>query len=186
MTGGLPTAIFKEGTMKRLAIAVMALALVACDDDNPTEPSTTGPIVFTAQLRAQDEVPAITNAESAAAGTATITFNVPRDSAGNITGGGSVTFNVQMTGFPAGSVAQRAHIHPGAAGVNGGVLVDTTLAPGSPVAMPSGTGSFNLTNSALSQTQATDITANPAGFYFNVHTILNPNGAIRGQLVRRP
>jgi CHRD domain-containing protein len=25
---------------------------------------------------------------------------------------------------------------------------------------------------------------NPAGFYFNVHTQLNLNGAIRGQLVR--
>ena len=172
--------------MRRFAIALVALALVACDDENPNTPSTTGPIVFTAQLSAQNEVPAISNAESGATGTATITFNVPRDSAGNITGGGSVTFDVQMTAFPAGSVAQRAHIHPGAAGVNGGVLVDTGLAPGSPVTLTNGTGTFSLTNSALSQANATDIAANPAGFYFNVHTALNPNGAIRGQLVRRP
>jgi hypothetical protein len=26
------------------------------------------------------------------------------------------------------------------------------------------------------------IVANPAGFYFNVHTTLNPGGAVRGQL----
>jgi hypothetical protein len=26
--------------------------------------------------------------------------------------------------------------------------------------------------------------ANPSGYYFNVHTALNPTGAIRGQLVR--
>ena len=172
--------------MTRLAVAAMALALVACDDDNPNGPSTTDPIVFTAQLSAQNEVPPITNAESGAAGTATITFNVPRDSAGNITGGGSVVFEVQMNGFTAGSVAQRAHIHPGAAGSNGGILIDTGLLPGSPVTLTNGTGSFTLTNSSLSQTNATDITANPAGYYFNVHTALNPNGAIRGQLVSRP
>jgi hypothetical protein len=29
------------------------------------------------------------------------------------------------------------------------------------------------------------IVANPAGFYFNVHTTLNPGGVVRGQLVAR-
>jgi hypothetical protein len=157
---------------------------VGCDDDNPNGPSNTDPIVFTVQLRAQNEVPPVSNAESNAAGTATITFNVPRDSAGNITGGGNATFEVQMNGFPAGSVAQMAHIHPGAAGVNGGILVDTGLTPGTSVALTNGTGSFSRTNT-LSQANATDITANPAGFYLNVHSGLNPTGAIRGQLVRR-
>ena len=37
----------------------------------------------------------------------------------------------------------------------------------------------------LSQTDATNIAANPAGFYFNVHTPLNPGGAVRGQLVKQ-
>lgn len=171
--------------MRRIAIALMALALVGCDDDNPNGPSNSDPIVFTVQLRAQNEVPPISNAESNAAGTATITFNVPRDSAGNITGAGNATFEVQMNGFPAGSVAQAAHIHPGAAGVNGGVLVDTGLTAATAVTLTNGTGSFNRTNSNLSQANATDITANPAGYYFNVHTPLNPTGAIRGQLVRR-
>ena len=62
----------------------------------------------------------MTNAESTARGTTTITFNVPRDSAGAITGGGTVTFGIQLTGFPSTSTAVvAAHIHPGAAGVNG-------------------------------------------------------------------
>jgi hypothetical protein len=34
--------------------------------------------------------------------------------------------------------------------------------------------------------QAAGIIANPAGFYFNVHTALNPGGAVRGQLSRVP
>ena len=77
--------------MRRLAIFVLALAFgaPACDDDNPVGPSNSGPIVFTAELRASNEVtatgaPANTGAESQGQGRATITFNVPRDASGNI------------------------------------------------------------------------------------------------------
>ena len=37
----------------------------------------------------------------------------------------------------------------------------------------------------LDQADATNIVANPAGFYFNVHTAINPGGAVRGQLVKQ-
>ncbi len=176
--------------MKRLTIAATILAAgfvaASCDDDNPTGPSNTGPIVFNVQLAASNEVPPISNAESNARGTATITFNVPRDGSGNPTGGGTAVFAVQLSNFPTGSVARAAHIHPGAAGVNGTVLVDTGLSSASPVNIAGdGTGSFNLTQSGLTQDQATQIVANPAGYYFNVHTVLNPGGAVRGQLVRQ-
>ena len=79
---------------RRSAILALTLAFAApaCDDDSPTSP-TSGPIVFTAELRASNEVPAISNAESNAQGIATITFTVPRDSSGNITGAGS--WNIQ-------------------------------------------------------------------------------------------
>ena len=118
--------------MKRVAILMAVLALAAgCDDDSPTQPSNTGPIVFTAQLSAANEVPPVTNAESTARGTTTITFNVPRDSTGAITGGGTVTFGIQLTGFPTTSTAVvAAHIHPGAAGVNGSPLVNTGVTAG--------------------------------------------------------
>ncbi len=90
--------------MKRVAILMAVLALAAgCDDDSPTQPSNTGPIVFTAQLSAANEVPPVTNAESSARGTATITFDVPRDSTGAITGGGNATFAIQLNSFPASS-----------------------------------------------------------------------------------
>jgi hypothetical protein len=177
--------------MKRLMIGAMALAVgvtaVRCgssNNNNPTGPSTTGPIVFSATLSAANEVPPITNAESGGRGTATITFNGPRDNAGVPSGPGSVTFAVQLTGFPAGSVARAAHIHPGAAGTNGSVLVDTGLTPAAPILLSDGTGSLSLTANGVSQANLAQIYNNPAGFYFNVHTPVNPGGAVRGQLTR--
>ena len=173
--------------MRRLGFLLVVLALAAgCDDsDPPTGPSTTGPIVFTAQLSAANEVPAITNAESNGRGNVTITFNVPRDSVGAVTGAGTVTFAVQLTGFPAGTPAIAAHIHPGAAGINGAVLLGTTLSATAPIVM--GDGTANVTLPAIrdiTQAEAQQIVANPAGFYFNVHTPLNPGGAVRGQMVQ--
>jgi hypothetical protein len=175
--------------MKRIGILMLAAAMTVaagCDDENPTPggPSNTGPIIFTVQLSAANEVPPISNAEQNARGTATITFNVPRDSSGNVTGGGSATFAVQLSGFPTGSQARAAHIHPGATGVNGSVLVDTGLTAATAINMGDGTGSVTLTQSNLSQADAQQIVANPAGFYFNVHTALNGGGAVRGQLTR--
>ena len=175
--------------MKRLAAIGTALMLAAaCGSDSPTTPTNnTGPIVFTAQLSAANETPPITNADANARGTATITFNVSRDPAtGGVNGGGSVTFQAQMQGFPAGQIIRNAHIHTGAAGIPGAVLVDTTLTPASPITLDAnGAGTLNLTNSTLSQGDATTIVANPAGFYFNIHSATNPGGAIRGQLVRQ-
>ena len=163
---------------------VLALAAGCDDNDNPTGPSTSGPIVFTAQLSAANEVPPITNAEQNGRGNVTITFNVPRDSAGAVTGPGTATFVLQLSGFPPGTPAIAAHIHPGAAGVNGSVLVPTNLSPTAPALMGDGTVSITLPAADISQATAQQIVANPAGFYFNVHTPLNQPGAVRGQLTR--
>jgi hypothetical protein len=171
--------------MKRFAaIAAALMIFAACDDDNPAGPSTSGPIIFTVQLSASNEVPPIMNAEANGRGNATITFNVPRDSSGNVTGGGAVNFQALLSGFPAGSVARGAHIHPGAAGQNGGILVDSRLTAATAVTLTDGTGILTLNDAPITQDQATQIVANPSGFYFNVHTNLNPGGAVRGQLVR--
>ena len=172
--------------MKRSVVFVaIGIAAAACGSSSPTSPSPTGPITFTVQMSAANEVPPITNSESGGRGTATITLNVARDSTGTVTGGGTVSFSVQLTGFPPGSVVVRAHIHPGAAGVNGSPLVDTGLSPGAPIVMGDGTGTLTLTNIPISGADAQAIVANPAGFYFNVHTPVNPGGAARGQLVRQ-
>jgi CHRD domain len=172
--------------MKRVAILMAVLALAAaCDDDSPTQPSNTGPIVFTAPLSAASEVPPITNAESTARGTATITFDVPRDTNGNPSGGGRVTFGIQLTGFPTTSTAViAAHIHPGASGVNGSPLVNTGVTQAAPIVLSNGAANISITVD-ISQADATNIAAAPQNFYFNVHTPLNTGGAARGQLARQ-
>ena len=163
---------------------VLALAAGCGDDDNPNTP-TSGPIQFTAQLSHANEVPPIQGAESSGRGFVIITFNVPRDGSGNVTGAGTATFEVQTTSFPSGAEAVAAHIHPGAAGVNGGVLVSTGLTPNDPIVLGT-TGNVTRTFTVdISQVNATNIVANPGAFYFNVHTRANGSGVMRGQLVRQ-
>jgi hypothetical protein len=169
--------------MKRvLVILAIVGAASACSDDSPTAPSTSNPR-FIADLSAANETPPVTNAESTARGTATITFNLGRDSAGTITSS-SATFQVFLSGLPSGSAINVAHIHPGRAGVAGNVLVNTTLTPGE-VIVANGAAEFTKANINLPVDQAQAIMADPAGYYFNVHSALNPTGVARGQLVRQ-
>jgi len=171
--------------MRRVGFLLIVLALAAgCDDDNPNGPSTGGGIVFTATLSPANEVPPIAGPEATGRGFALITFNVPRDNSGAVSGSGTVTFEIQTTGFPDGTQALMAHIHPGATGVNGGVLVNTTLSAADPINMGPGTVTRTLT-ADISQVNATNITANPGAFYFNVHSRNNGGGVMRGQLVRQ-
>jgi CHRD domain len=177
--------------MKRLAAVAAALMMAAaCGSSNspPTTPTNnTGPITFTAQLSAQNEVPAIGNADANARGTATITLKVTRDAAsGNITGGGTISFLAQLSGFPANTGIRAAHIHNAPAGQNAGVFKDTGLSAASPIGLDAnGAGTLTFDNVQITQDEATQINANPANFYFNAHSVLNPNGAVRGQLTKQ-
>jgi hypothetical protein len=87
-----------------------------------------------------------------------------------------------MQGFPAGTPINVAHIHTGATGQNGSVLVSTSLAAGE-VVLANGSGSFTKTVS-VDPAVAQNIINNPAGFYFNIHSQANPGGVARGQLVK--
>jgi hypothetical protein len=165
--------------MRKLAL-LACLTIVGCGGDSPTGPTTTD-TVYTVALSSANEVPPISNTEAGATGTATITLHLTRDTASTITAA-TVDFSVTLANFPAGSVARLAHIHTGAAGVVGGVLIDTGLTPAAPIAMPAGTGTFAFSGVTVSVENANAILANPAGYYFNVHSVLNGSGVIRGQL----
>ena len=165
-----------------LAVLILGLSLVGCTDDPPTSPSPGTSTTFTANLLTANEVPPIGNEEAGGSATATITIAVTNDSSGYAT---AATMDVSLTatGFPNGTALTKAHIHPGAAGTNGGVFVNVGLADGE-VTFPSGAGSFTKRGIVLTVDQANTILANPAGFYLNIHTARNPDGVARGQLTR--
>jgi hypothetical protein len=129
-------------------------------------------------------VPAVSQRRGQRRGEATITFDVTRDGAGNITSG-TGTFVVNLTGFPPGTPFNIAHIHQAAAGTNGSIVFSTSLVAGEVVANAQGAATFTKTGIAPADPAILQqIVNNPAGFYFNVHSTLNPGGVARGQLVK--
>jgi hypothetical protein len=170
--------------MKRLSVFAVALSFfaAACTSSGTTAPSATK-AVYTATLSPANEVPPIGNAESVGTGTVTATFD-ETFVAGNVTAA-TVTFAVTLSGFPPNTPINAAHIHPGVAGVNGTVLVSAQVIPGE-VVLTNGSGSFTKGPFTLDAAQAQTIINNPANFYFNVHSSINPGGVARGQLVRVP
>jgi hypothetical protein len=171
--------------MKHLSIVAVALSLlVAGCSDKTTAPSgpTTTTNTFTATLSPANEVPAIANAESSGTGSVTITMISTKDASGNITGA-TASFAVTLSGFPASTPINLAHIHPGAAGVNGSALVSLGLVTGD-VVLAGGSGTFSRPNINVQPADAQLIINTPASYYFNVHSALNPGGVARGQLVK--
>lgn len=82
----------------------------------------------------------------------------------------SVTYHVETWGL----TATAAHIHIGAPGVPGGIIVGLTGGP----------TQWSGTSTPL---VAANVTALRSGnLYFNVHTALNPAGEIRGQILASP
>ena len=170
--------------MKPFGVVLLGLCLLlgaaACSDS--TAP-TNLPIIMTASLAPANEVPPIANSENTGHGAAQITFNVTRDGTGAVTGG-TADFHFQLSGFPSSTTIILAHIHPGAAGVNGGVIVSTGLVAATPVNQVVGVISFSVSGITVTASTLQSIVNNPAGFYFNVHSPTNPGGVARGQLNR--
>jgi hypothetical protein len=173
--------------MKRLSIAVLGLLLAAgCSSSSSTPSSTTAGTTttrFTATLLPAQETPPIANAESVGSGTSTMDFNITRDATGTITAA-TVNFTVTLTGFPATTVVNIAHIHTGATGVAGPILISTSVVPGE-VTLSNGAGTFTRVAQTVKASDMQAILDSPAGFYFNVHTAANPGGVMRGQLVKQ-
>lgn len=170
---------------RRLLVTSLFLAAVsACKTNNvPTTPTGDNTVRFTVAMTAAQEVPPITGPEAGASGNATITFNLTRNAAGTITSA-TADFTVTLTGFPAGTAINSAHIHPGFANSIGGVTVNTGVVAGD-ITLATGSGGFTRSVTGIGADVAAGIVANPQGFYFNVHSALNPGGAVRGQLVKQ-
>ncbi len=126
---------------------------------------------FTAQLSGANEVPA---ADPDGFGSASVTFDIINATPGT---GAEVCWDLSYANILTPPV--QAHIHSGAAGVNGPIVV--------PFTPFTGLGASSASNcAALDPTLAQQIMDNPANFYVNVHTTDYAGGAIRGQLSKGP
>ena len=161
----------------------LLVGVAACGSSSPSTNPSPAPLVFTAQLLPANELGNINGGETSGSGTATMTMIVTRDASGSLTSA-NMTFNETMTGFPSTTNVILAHIHVGTSSVNGGIVWNTGVASGD-VPLTNGAGGFQKLNVNVPDLNtANQIIANPAGFYFNVHTTANPGGVMRGQLVR--
>ena len=112
---------------------------------------------YTAALAGTNEVPSLPNGYT---GIANITIDTDTN---------EVCVDA-TTNVPPGDPIILDHIHSGAAGVNGPIVVDFV----------------NNLNTCVTANGATvaNIVANPSAFYFNVHSTNHPGGALRGQLAQ--
>jgi hypothetical protein len=174
--------------MRLCGLLVLASVLaVGCgsDDNSSPSPASANTVTFTATLLPSNEKPAaVSNAEQSGRGTATITFNLTRNSS-NAIQSGTIDFRFDMNSFPAGTLLTLAHIHTGDANTAGPVLINTGLTAATAVALTNGTGSFEARGVTADAANLQAIIDNPAGFYFNVHSSTNPGGVARGQLVKQ-
>ena len=132
--------------MKRLSIVALGILLASgCSSSNSTSPSTTsGPTTtrFTADLKASNESPAISNAEASGGGTATIDMTSDERLSGKRDVHG-IQLQRHHAGFPVDK--RREHrTHPyGATGVNGADPRNTTTINPGEVVLNGGAGNFN-------------------------------------------
>lgn len=154
-----------RSTAALLALAC-AVTLGGCNGDKNTAPKAE---TYTAALTGSSETtpPALI---IGATGQSTMTVN-----------GNAITWTLTTANFATGTTAPGsssttlpAHIHLGAPGVAGGIMVPLT-------ATVDGTtsGTVTVADSVLAHMRAGDA-------YVNVHTAARASGEIRGQLVRTP
>jgi len=149
---------------KRLMRAILALSVLSLVIGVAMAGAQGSSNEFTATMKGSSESP---KGPSSASGTFKVEFK-----------NGQACFTMSVKGLGAFPVA--AHIHKGAAGVNGPIVVDLKA-----TARSTWKGTSPRVAKKCVSAKATVVSAirrNPSGYYANVHTPKNPGGAARGQL----
>ncbi len=150
-----------QGILTGMAAGLMAIGLTACGGGGGTAPATISgnTVTKSVALTGAQENPAVT---TAAVGSGVFTVDIDT---GAVTGG--------VTTFGVTGVA--AHIHDGAVGVNGPVIVPLTQGPAG-----------RWTAAAGSTLTAAQVQSFLNGtLYVNVHSAANPGGETRSQIGRQ-
>jgi hypothetical protein len=144
-----------------LAVAAVLLAFPV----GASAAATSGE-VWTATLSGGAEVPPVA---TGATGSATFVLTP---------GGSTIQYLVQYSGL-SGTLG-GAHIHLGAAGTNGGIMLPLVAGP-SPMVGTLSAANFVATGSVTSFSAAIDA-IRAGNTYVNLHTAANPAGEVRGQI----
>lgn len=141
-----------------LVFLLAVIGFASCNQEDQTTTSNT--VNFTATLNGASETPADT---SKATGMGTFKYD-------------RTTYMLSGTVTFSGMTATASHIHKGAVGVAGPVVIPLDVTD--PVTSP-----ITLAPTLLDSTQRADLMNGM--FYVNIHSAAYPNGEIRGQLVKK-
>jgi hypothetical protein len=137
---------------------------------------------FQASLSPSAEVPTIT--ASMASGSSLVRIHIRRSDGGAILQA-AVDFDTTLSVVQEQNLTNM-HIHVGALGVSGGVVIDSRF--GSPIPVEAG-GTARIIRQFIVEASNTAgiatveaLLANPAGYYVNVHSTMHGPGLARGQL----
>jgi hypothetical protein len=165
--------------MRRIFPVVFGLAMAGCATA-PSQPepakATAAPETFQARLDPRSEVPAPNLDGAAPSGPANFTVN-----------GTTVVYKLSASGLS--SAPLMAHIHLGAAGAAGPVIVPLSIAAGASAGTAAGEGTFDATAVKGKKADGSAMTLDDVlaamragGTYVNVHTANNKPGEVRGQI----
>jgi len=166
--------------MKRIrlvvpAILVGVMALVVVGGATAKKPALSATPVFKLNLKPSQEVPRIKGLKADAVGS--VTFDLERSGAGALTSG-EVIFYFNYS-FPGSVDITGLHVHQAAKGASGPVVVSSGVA-----SFTDADGHGNITTVMTGTPPATlqAILDNPRNYYVNLHTSVNPGGALREQM----
>ncbi|CAN5662599.1 hypothetical protein BH20ACT14_BH20ACT14_14190 [soil metagenome] len=157
-------------------VGVVALVVIgAAGGAQAKKPALSATPVFKLHLKPSQEVPAVKGLKADAVGS--VTFNLERSSAGVITSG-KVIFYFNYS-FPSTVNITGLHIHQAPKGSVAPPLVSSGV-----TTFTDSDGKGNVTTVVTGVAPATlqAILDNPRGYYVNLHTSVNPDGALREQM----
>ena len=168
--------------MKRMTLAIPAVlvaiaALAVVGGATAKKPALSSTPVFKLNLKPSQEVPRV---DLKAKASGHVTFDLARDSSGAITAG-EVIFYFNYS-FPGNVVISGLHIHQGAKGANGGIVVNSGVTT---IADSDGVGNVTtVVTSGFTPATLQAILDNPRNYYVNLHTTTPnfPGGAVRAQM----
>lgn len=157
------------------AVALAAAGIAGAVEAKKGKPSLSVTPVFKAHLKPSEEVPRIRGLRADAVGH--VTFDLERSTSGAITSG-EVVFYLNYS-FPGTVTITGLHVHQGAKGANGPVVVDSGVTPFTDA---DGQGNVTRVVTGVSPTTLQAILDRPRGYYVNLHTSTHTGGAVRDQL----